>query len=55
MKPDGSYALPPPGGKPLSSQDALRRRYADLNAHPCPLPDARRPGLLARLLARLRH
>ena len=55
MKPDGSYALPPPGGKPLSSQDALRARYASLNAHPCPLPEDSPRGLLARLRRLLRH
>ena len=49
MAPDGTYALPPPSDKSLSSQDALRQRYADLNAHPIPPPDARKPGLLSRL------
>ncbi|HIV09289.1 MAG TPA: hypothetical protein IAC79_04165, partial [Candidatus Spyradenecus faecavium] len=51
MKPDGTYALPPPSDKPFSAQDALRQRYAELNAHPIPPPEARRPGPLARLLA----
>ena len=51
MKPDGTYALPPPSDKSLSAQDALRQRYAELNAHPIPPPEARRPGPLARLLA----
>ena len=54
MAPDGTYALPPPSDKSLSSQDALRQRYADLNAHPIPPPDARKPGLLSRLFAWLR-
>ena len=55
MAPDGTYALPAPGPKALSSQDALRARYADLNARPCPPPGASpKPSLLRRLLARLR-
>ena len=53
MAPDGTYALPAPSPKALSSQDALRARYADLNAKPVPPPGGARPGLLARLLARL--
>ncbi len=55
MAPDATYALPAPSPRALSSQDALRARYAELNATPIPPPGAPRPTLLALIRRLLRR